>query len=299
MADFNNYWEKRVQDDAFRDSVNQLAKDAVNELIDLNIGEICDDLSAGIEQSNQKEANEFLAPVVRATLINGTPISKALIEEANKALNERMGEGALKAWREVVSQPIDLPPETVQAVVQQPAVKELFINIIHDAIIGFNKKVNPLAGAMGMLGIDKQIKDFLAPFMDQVTNMATEFMVDKKNTAMFQDFAGKVFDIAVSEKPAKYMNLPIEESSKLIADAVEATLNDETFQKDSKESGLNVLAKIKEKFGKQTIREYMNDNNIKDPTRDLTKWELDIACKRLGGPAFAAFMGREVEAAKS
>ena len=295
MADFNEYWQKRVQEDDFRANVNQLAKEGLGQFLDMNIGEIVDDLSAGVEQADQKTMAEIGGQVYSALIINGTPIVKDLTEETNKAINERVGADALAAWREVVSQPVDLPPETVKAVVQQPAIKELFVNIIHDSIIGFNKKFNPLAGAMAVMGIDKQIREFLVPFMDEVTKLATDFMVDGKNKTMFQDFAAKVFDIVIAEKPAKYMGMPIENSSKLIATAVDKTLNDGTFQQESKESSLKLLAKIKEKYGSQSVRDYMKDNGIKDPTRDLTKWELDIAAKHLAKPAFASFIEKEIQ----
>ena len=288
------YFKKRVTEPEYRNRLNQFVKEAMQEILDWNIGEACDDLTAGVQQADQKSMAEFLGPLAKALIISGTPIIKSHIEEKNLSLQERFGSESLDAWRTAISQPVEIPRDTVKAIVQQPAVKELFVSIIHDSIIGFNKKVNPLAGAMAAFGMDKQIKDFIIPFMDSVTQIATDFMVDDNNKNMFQDFSAKIFDIVIAEKPADYMGMPIESNAEKFADAVSITIQDAKAQEDAKKSAIEIIAKVKAQFGARTVRQYLEDNKIKDPTRDLTEWEKDIICKHLAGNAFSSFMAEEI-----
>lgn len=295
MSNAVNYWENRVKEKNFRNNINQLVKDLYNEFIDLKIEEIADGLLEGVEKSDPASHNVFVSSLVNALIVDSTPIIKENIERRNLSINDVLSDDSLQSWRAVVTQPVDLPKETIQAVIEQDAVKELFINVIHDAIIGFNKKFNPLFGAVSALGLDKQIKEFLVPFMDSVTGMATEFMTDNKNKGMFQEFAGKIFDMVIKEKPEKYKELPIENTSSLIAEAVAKTITDSKAQDESKKLTISFIAKVKDKFGSKTIREYMNDNNITDPTRDLTDFELDIIVKRISGSAVSTFVVKEFD----
>lgn len=158
-------------------------------------------------------------------------IVEKYLADKNEPIQEIISTDSQKAIEEVLAEPVELPKETVREFLQQEAIIQLFTNIIHDAIIGFNKKVNPLAGAMAAFGMEDQIRNFIQPFMPQVVENSAEFITADKNEQMFADLSAAVFDIVKDEKPKPYIE-SISASQKEKIDKLSLTLATDEVLRD-------------------------------------------------------------------
>lgn len=85
--------------------------------------------------------------------------------------------------------------------------------------MSFNRKVNPL-GNLALLAMDTQVKSFIRMFMPMLQRQATTFLVDRKNRALFADFARaaarRVLDEPVAQLSALFDQISDEEAEAVI-----------------------------------------------------------------------------------
>jgi len=292
-TEFNKYWQERTSSEEFKSDLKKLVNGISDEILELTIEKVVDELNECIKQTNLEQDGTVIGQLAKSFILSYGQPSLSEIESKNLSVSQLLEKPTLKAWRDLLDRPVVLPEETLDSILEQPAIKELLINIIHDAIIAFNKKYNPLYGAMAIFGVDKQIKEFLKPFMDKVTAICRKFLLDEKNSKLFQDFTTKLFDIMTLEKPKNYIKIPDKESRTKLAKALELTGKDEVFHKELKDFALRLLKLIRDKNGKKTIREFLKENNINNPIRDLTDWEVHAISKHMGMNAYSTFMFNE------
>ncbi|MCS6972110.1 MAG: hypothetical protein N2Z22_05410 [Turneriella sp.] len=292
---FNEFYEaykKRALSPEFRKAGLETLEKLHNEILDKPIREWLDIASEiSPERNGEKEwraALEAIAKDIR-------PRSQAIIVRNGRAIKDIFERKSLDAWKKVVERPVDLPPETVHNIMNQKAIKELFVNVIHDAIVGFNKKFNPFAGAMAAFGLEKQIKEFLVPFMDSAVKIATDFVNNKANQPLFSEFAGRIFEIAIAQKPDILDALMDKEREEEIWRAIQLCAEDATFRKLAHEHVLEVIADMKKDAGEKTLRQWLAERQLSLPFSAPTEKELDNLQKLLAeSTACAEFMFREL-----
>lgn len=79
--------------------------------------------------------------------------------------------------------------DLIGRMMRQELVQDLFTNVIHTAIVSFNKRVNPLFGGLATAMLEDQIKGFIRFFIPMVLDQATAFVVASRNRGLFSDFA--------------------------------------------------------------------------------------------------------------
>jgi hypothetical protein len=292
FEEFKEAYKKRALSPEFKKSGLETLKKLHDEILDKPIKEWLE-IAAEIAFERNGE-NEWRA-ALEAIIKDIRPRSQTIIVKNGRTIQDIFESKTLDAWRKVVKRPIDLPPETVHDIMNQKAIKELFINIIHDAIIGFNKKFNPLAGAMAAFGLEKQIKEFLVPFMDNAVKIGTDFVNNKANQPMFSDFAGKIFDIVIQQKPDILDALMDKEREDEIWQAIHITAQDKTFRKLAHEHVLDVLNDMKKDAGDKSLRQWLTERNLAIPFSPPTERELENIQKLLAeSEACAQFMFTEL-----
>lgn len=291
-AAFREAYKKRALSAEFRKSGLETLEKLHDEILDKPIKEWLD-MAAQIapERNGENEWRTALEAIVKDI----RPRSQRIIIQNGRTLKDVFESKSLDAWRKVAQRPVDLPPQTVHDIMNQKAVKELFINIVHDAIIGFNKKFNPLAGAMAAFGLEKQIKEFLVPFMDNAVRIGTDFVNNKANQPMFSDFAGKVFDIVVQQKPDILDSLMDAEREDEIWQAIHVTAQDKMFRKLAHEHALDVISDMKKDAGDKSLRQWLAERKLAVSFGAPTEKELENMQKLLAeSEACAHFMFTEL-----
>jgi hypothetical protein len=77
----------------------------------------------------------------------------------------------------------------IARMMRQELIQDLFTNVIHTAIVSFNKRVNPIFGGLASAMLEDQIKGFIRFFIPMVLDQATSFVVADRNQELFSDFA--------------------------------------------------------------------------------------------------------------
>jgi len=189
---------------------------------------------------------------------------------------------------------MSLPKETVRQFLSQDAIQQLFISIITDSIISFNKKVNPLSGLTAALGMEKQIKNFLQPFMGNVINSSTDFVVSDKNKQLFTKMSVSLFDIVKKERAKPYLEA-INSAKKEKLDAFTLAL---TKDPDLLEFNQNLIKHIIDNFFKEVKDKKVTDFFEISPQDFADKWSditIDILLPLLQEDVVVEYLAAEVQ----
>lgn len=297
FANLNEYktaFAARTQTPEFKKNLREFILKAFNEIIDRPLKDWFDiaeklPLSRKGEESYNK-ASEVVAREIR-------PLSQKLIVEKGNAVKVIVEADTLSAWRKVVTHPVDIPPHVIASITEQQAVKELLTTVVHDAIIGFNKKFNPAFGVLAAFGAEKQIKEFIIPFMDSAVKIATDFMNNPQNKPMLSDFMGKIYDIIVSQKPDILDSVISDTGEDEAWIAQHITSKDMKLRKLVHEHILNVIAELKKRNGSMSYREYLKKNKVTLAEPDITDSDIDDLARIINeSEACAVFMFNELSA---
>ncbi len=294
--DFNEFkeaYKKRAMSPEFRKAGLETMEKIHNEILDKPIVEWLD-IAADIspDRNGESEWRHALEAIVRDI----RPKSQGIIVKNGRTGRDIFEQATIDQWKDVVQRPIDFPPETVREIMSQKAVKELFLNVVHDSITGFTKSIKlPLVGDLNKVVDDKMIKGFLMPFMDSITRIATDFVNNKSNQPMMSEFAGKLLDIALDQKPTVLDVLMDAEREEEIWQAIHVTAADKTFRKLAHEHTLDVIKAMKKDAGTKSLREWLKERNRTIPFSAPTDKELEHVQKGLAeSEACAEFMFREL-----
>ena len=80
----------------------------------------------------------------------------------------------------------------ITALIEREFVRGLFTDIIFTALVSFQRRANPLFGALAVRALEDQIKGFIGLFMPMLQAQAIAFAVDRANQRAVLDFARAV-----------------------------------------------------------------------------------------------------------
>ncbi len=89
--------------------------------------------------------------------------------------------------------------EILAQVIRQKFVRRLFAELIHSAILAFNKRVNPLFGGITAAMLDAQIKSFIELGMPMLQEQAVAFALRPANQQFAVDLARSLIRGALAE----------------------------------------------------------------------------------------------------
>ncbi len=293
FSEFKEAYKKRALSPEFRKAGLETMQKLHDEILDKPITEwleIAEQISP--DRNGESEWRHALEAIVRDI----RPKSQDIIVKNGRTGRDIFEQATIDKWKVVAQRPVDFPPETIREIMNQKAVKELFLNVVHDSITGFTKSIKlPLVGDLNKVVDEKMIKGFLMPFMDSITKIATDFVNNKTNQPMMSEFAGKLLDIALDQKPTILDVLMDAEREEEIWEAIHVTAADKTFRKLAHEHTLDVIKAMKKDAGSKSLREWLKERNRTIPFSAPTDKELENMQKVLAeSDACAEFMFREL-----
>lgn len=293
FAEFREAYKKRAVSPEFKKAGLETLEKIHNEILDKPIKEWLD-IAADIspERNGQDEWRHALEAIVKDV----RPKSQAIIVKNGRTGRDILEQASIDAWKKVAQYPIDIPAETVRQIMNQKAVKELFLTVVHDSIVGFTKSIKlPLVGDLNKVVDEKMIKGFLTPFMDSIVKIATDFVNNKANQPMMSEFAGKILDIAIDQKPEILDALMTPGLENEVWLAIHQTAQDKTFRKLSHEHVLDVIKAMKKDAGDKSLKTWLAERKLSIPFSAPTDKELEHVQKVLAeSEASAEFMYREL-----
>jgi hypothetical protein len=291
--EFREAYKKRAVSAEFRKVGIETLQKLHDEILDKPISEWLDiavDISP--DRNGESEWRHALEVIVKDI----RPKSQSIIVKNGRTGRDILEQATIDHWKKVAQRPVDIPPETIRDIMNQKAVKELFLNVVHDSITGFTKSIKlPLVGDLNKVVDDKMIKGFLTPFMDSITKIATDFVNNKSNQPMMSEFTGKLLDIALDQKPTILDVLMDAERENEIWEAIHATASDKTFRKLAHEHTLDVIKEMRKDAGTKSLRAWLKERNRTIPFIQPTDKELEHVQKVLAeSEASARFMYGEL-----
>ncbi|GEM_PF-3440288 len=297
QKEFSQYWNKRTSQESFQENIPLLVRAFWNTLADYPVKEMTSFARGQFDTyykndfiHERKENWEKVSPLIMEIFLS-------FIRKEEKSFRERISDQTWEKWKEYSRKTIDIPPEFVQNIMKQPAIKELFTDVIHKAIIAFSKKINPFFNAVSGLGVEKQIRDFIIPFMDNVVEIATNFILSQENRNMFEDLNAVLLENLAVLKPQMMADVDISQWAEELGPLLEKTMTDEIFKASSRETFHSFLATVEEAVREKTLRDLLR-NGKNDVFKDmensvLTKEEIKIIAVYLRNPLVGEFMLKE------
>lgn len=267
---FSSYWEKRVNDETFKDNLQNLYRGFWETIENYKIEDISYFLNHEMKtyyvEDNVSEGAR-IADRLRPHVVN---VFSDWFFSEELSFRERIEDDTWEEWKSYSKKTIEFPPEFVESIMRQPAIKELFTDVIHNAIIAFTKKINPIFSAVSSLGIEKQIRDFIVPFMDNVVDIAVQFVLSEENRGMFEELNAVILENIADFKPEVLRSVDFTEWSDEIIPLIDKTLRDKKFQKSSRETFSSFLSIIETRYKNQTIGEIINDKKALEELKNHT-----------------------------
>ncbi len=297
QKEFSQYWDKRTTQESFQKNIPLLVRAFWNTLADYPIRDITSFARGQFDTyykdgfiHERRENWEKVSPLIMEIFLS-------FIRKEEKSFRERISDQTWEKWKEYSKKTIDIPPEFIQNIMKQPAIKELFTDVIHKAIIAFSKKINPFFNAVSGLGVEKQIRDFIIPFMDNVVEIATNFILSQENRNMFEDLNAVLLENLAGLKPQIIAEVDLSQWTEELGPLLEKTMTDEIFKASSRETFHSFLNSVEEAVGDKTLRDLLR-NGDKDVFKDmenlvLAKEEIQILTAYLRNPSVGEFMLKE------
>lgn len=188
------YWQKRIASPAFARGLAETIAAELRRLAPQRVGDVVDPAS--------------VRTLIRAW--DTRLVNRALLAELGLAAHRR-GAKRLRGKRQAplalfdpalleeldaaLAAALELSPRAeafVAALMGREFVRSLFTDLIFTAIVAFQRKLNPLFGALTARALEDQIKGFIRLFMPMLQAQATAFIVDRRNQRVVLDLARAV-----------------------------------------------------------------------------------------------------------
>jgi hypothetical protein len=188
------YWTKRVASPSFRRALAAAIAAELRALASRRVGEVID-AELVRELIRQWDARiverEVFAEVAIATNRRAARRLGARRESLLDLLDRQLVadlEAAIDARLELGNRGRDF----IAALMEREFVRGLFTDVIFTALVSFQRRANPLFGALAVRALEDQIKAFIGLFMPMLQAQATAFAIDPANQRAVLDFARAV-----------------------------------------------------------------------------------------------------------
>lgn len=184
-------WARRLRSAEFRRRLTALVAAELAALGRAKVGEVVDARLAGEligAWDTRLVDRRALAELAIATNRRGA----RRLARRGETLAGLLDDALLAELDAALGAQFDLSPrarEFVAALVEREFVTGLFTDLIFTALVSFQRRANPLFGALAVHALEDQIKGFIRLFMPMLQAQATAFATDRANQRAVLDFA--------------------------------------------------------------------------------------------------------------
>lgn len=202
-------WARRVASPAFRRDLTVMVAGELHALGRLRVGEVIDPrlVREVIAHWDTRVVDRVaLAEVAVAANRRGA----RRLARRGETLAGLLDEALLDELDAAVAAQLELTPRArafVAALMESEFISRLFTDLIYTALVSFQRKANPLFGALTVRALEEQIKGFIRLFMPMLQTQATAFAVDPANQRAVIDFARAVVRQLLEQPIGRYAGL--------------------------------------------------------------------------------------------
>lgn len=185
------YWRTRIASRPFRQGLAAAIRAELATLATQRVGQVVDpELVRELIRhwDTRVVERELLAEIMIAANRRGARRLGARRESLLDLLDRQLV-ADLDAAIDARLQLTDRGRAFIAALMEREFVRGLFTDIIFTALVSFQRKANPLFGALAVRALEDQIKGFIGLFMPMLQAQATAFAIDRTNQRAVVDFA--------------------------------------------------------------------------------------------------------------
>lgn len=204
-------WRKRARSTAFERRLRALFEQELNLLGKRRVKEVV--RPTAVRRRLEKWTKEAFANDAFADiLIEANRRLDGRLRREHRSLREFLGGTVSDDVDSLLDSMAALPAsaqDLIEGLVREEFVRRMLTDLIFTAIEGFNRRVNPLFGAMTTRMLEDQIKSFIGLFMPTLQRQAVAFAGNRANQRLALDLLRTVFRSAGTAPLSRYaVDLP-------------------------------------------------------------------------------------------
>jgi len=184
-------WVARVRSPGFRRSLLRVVREEIAAAGSAPMRDLIDAGQVRAAIAAWDPASVRAAAAARVAVKVNERLEKRL-GRAQRSLEEMMGPSVMEGVNALLDE--DLPnPQALEQIlaqtIRQKFVRKLFAELIHSAILAFNKRVNPIFSGITASMLDDQIRGFISLGMPMLQEQAVAFALSRANQDFVVDLA--------------------------------------------------------------------------------------------------------------
>jgi hypothetical protein len=288
-------WQRRVSSPAFARELTALIARDLRALADQRFKDVVD--MRLVRDLIERTDELLVVDAVAALGVSLRDASHQRMRKAKRPLRDILGSQLIDDIEAMLDDATNLShhAETfIEGMMQRELVQSLMTDLVYTAIVSFNRRFNPLFGNLALMAIDTQIKSFIRMFMPMLQRQATAFLVDRKNHALFADFARAALRQILNEPVVRLVEI-IDRGSQREAEALIAkTARNPQVRRLARETVLMWSEAAFRQIGNLRVGDVLRlDANAAWLAKRLTA-PVQAALKR---PHLLAFLSQEIDRA--
>ena len=147
----------------------------------------------------------------------------------------------------------DALEDLVAQAIRQEFVEALFADIIHSAIVSFNKRVNPLFGGIATSVLEDQIRGFIKLMMPMLQDQAISFVLLQSNRQIVSELSSSITRTILAQPLAGLVPQTSAKYRKRVQGLIEEVLNDDRTEAAAKRVMLDLWTDLYSHFKNKKI----------------------------------------------
>lgn len=188
------YWQRRLAAPAFRRALTAAIAAELRALARQRVGQVIDPRQVR-ELIEQWDARMVQRAVLAEAAVAAGRRGAHRLAGRRESLLDLLDAELIEELETAIDAGLELGArgrEFITALMEREFVRGLFTDVIFTALVSFQRKANPLFGALAVRALEDQIKGFIGLFMPMLQAQAIAFAVDRANQRAVLDFARAV-----------------------------------------------------------------------------------------------------------
>lgn len=191
--------------------------------------EISNTLNTPIEKIISKKSLESILNEISIKLLNTknlSSLSLKFVESLDKKfkskkiiLQDLIHPDVLRTFDSIQAEIVDhlISEEMLGHLLKSKLSYDVLVQIIHQTIVTFYKKINPLFGGLATQTLDKQIRAFIGIFIPQVQDRIKEFLMGYLDTEIIQNMLNQALEFTLNQNiSSSFSKLTINKKEEII-----------------------------------------------------------------------------------
>jgi hypothetical protein len=223
------YWARRVASPAFRRGLTEIIAAELRALAKQRVGQVIDPAAVRELIAHWDTRIAARGALAEAAIGAGRRTARRLAGRRD-ALADLLDDELVAEIEATIDAGLELSErgrDFITALMERELIRGLFTDLIFTALVSFQRKANPLFGALAVRALEDQIKSFIGLFMPMLQAQAIAFAVDRTNQRAVLDFARAVARQLLATPIGRYADVAASASGDALATLVRhAAAND-------------------------------------------------------------------------